>query len=1309
MKKIYIFIALLIAINSLSAKDIYIFGTKATIYPVIKMDLMAFDDEYNLINISNPSEVEISDNGALMTIIRGENKSLPINDPAVVFLFDLSLDVKGGTKSHFVFAKDIIKNISTRLIEAGLNTALCSYDYMSYMNMDYTTDLDSLNLAIDSMKSQEISYFERGLNQGFTSAFSIAGVSKSKKIVVLITDGYSDINVNQIIAQANQEDITLYILNLSRENIKSYNDLCQSTAGYIVNTTDVQNPDLMSSVLYHLIKGYRPYSVDYNANYACDNKHTGTVNLKNDTKKQNFSYTETNEAKPYLESKPKYIGFSAVDIGEEKQIDVKIIAHDGDIYIRKIEIIKGDNINIPPSGDKLNIVAGGAGGFLLLNGQSHTVSIKYKPTNFQKDSALIYTQLMIDADACYGKEIPITAGFPSKGPIGKRTIDLVYPYKGKKLFAGDSVNISWKGLLPEDMVHIAFSSTNGKTWDTIFNIYGKYNTLNSTIYHRWFVADTASDSCLFKIIQLWPNHLGKTIVLRHDDEVNTAFFSHDMLNKMVVTSSNDKTIRVWNSDNGQEIRRFEGHTAAVNYAEFSLDDKYIISAGDDMKAILWDVQTGDSITEFRHDSRVSCAKFTRDGKYIVTSGHDGYVKVWDRTTFKLYRSRKYIDPTNPDYRQYVYHFDIHPIYQTRILSSNSLGKVSIWDFEQNKDLTEIDIKKEFNKPEIFQIPHCAFNEKGDLIAITTALTDHNVCVWNYVSADNTATYRYSLDTAVTNAANSALFQYTDKYGEMLLISCGSNKTLIWDALNNKIHNFFQYIKPEHTGAVTTSIFNFDTKVLLTASMDNTARLWNLDQNSIQVDTSDYFSIGYPELYGKKVNFDYMALNFKRDTVIPAMITNTSKARITISGVNLSGPAKDEFAVLRDNPNAGFDLDSAETKLFEVRFAPVSLGDKECKINFTLKSNVPQAAFDRGDAKETYSFDFIGNSYQRELVPTEEFLDFGQIELGDVFDIEKFVMIENKSPKDITISKIYIDGYPNDDSLKTADFKILDNGVTKLPYVLPAGGKLPIKLRFIPLNLGRKNAQLHYTHNGSFGEAKINLYGECVKSVLDSITIALNNISAKPGDRIKVPIYAVNAYIEKAYENITGFTGYLKFNPTMLAPIGTFEFDTIVGNWRTLKLNLPKDTDSNKVLTYLEFDVGLGNDTVSPLLLEHFAPVGRAKVKVRERSAKFTLNGVCLQGKDPRLLDLTGRVELLQNTPNPIISQSIINYELIEDGRTKLYITDISGRTVRVIEDREMKKGKHTANINAEEFSSGKYFYILETPSRKLTKSFEVTK
>jgi len=104
-----------------------------------------------------------------------------------------------------------------------------------------------------------------------------------------------------------------------------------------------------------------------------------------------------------------------------------------------------------------------------------------------------------------------------------------------------------------------------------------------------------------------------------------------------------------------------------------------------------------------------------------------------------------------------------------------------------------------------------------------------------------------------------------------------------------------------------------------------------------------------------------------------------------------------------------------------------------------------------------------------------------------------------------------------------------------------------------------------------------------------------------------------------------------------------------------------------------------------------------------------LNGVCQQGKDPRLVDLTGKLELLQNVPNPIISQSVINYELIEDGQTKLYITDISGRTIRVIENGELKKGKHTANINAEEFNSGKYFYILETPSRRITKSFEVTK
>ena len=51
--------------------------------------------------------------------------------------------------------------------------------------------------------------------------------------------------------------------------------------------------------------------------------------------------------------------------------------------------------------------------------------------------------------------------------------------------------------------------------------------------------------------------------------------------KRVLTSSADKTLRLWDADNGKCLRVFEGHTRAVWSVAFFPDGKRIASASAD--------------------------------------------------------------------------------------------------------------------------------------------------------------------------------------------------------------------------------------------------------------------------------------------------------------------------------------------------------------------------------------------------------------------------------------------------------------------------------------------------------------------------------------------------------------------------------------------------------------------------------------------------------------------------------------------------------------------------------------------------------
>ena len=77
--------------------------------------------------------------------------------------------------------------------------------------------------------------------------------------------------------------------------------------------------------------------------------------------------------------------------------------------------------------------------------------------------------------------------------------------------------------------------------------------------------------------------------------------------------------------------------------------------------------------------------------------------------------------------------------------------------------------------------------------------------------------------------------------------------------------------------------------------------------------------------------------------------------------------------------------------------------------------------------------------------------------------------------------------------------------------------------------------------------------------------------------------------------------------------------------------------------------------------------------------------------------------LNQNMPNPFNPETLIKFDVAEEGRVVLKLFDITGREVRRLHDKFLVPGNYTYFLNGSNLASGVYFYRMEAPGFVATK------
>jgi FOG: WD40 repeat len=93
---------------------------------------------------------------------------------------------------------------------------------------------------------------------------------------------------------------------------------------------------------------------------------------------------------------------------------------------------------------------------------------------------------------------------------------------------------------------------------------------------------------------------------------------------MLASGSDDKTVKLWNVQDGRLLKTLNGHRAWVRKVRFSPDGKTLVSGSSDSTVKLWNIADGRLLQTFKQArSIVTDLSFSPDGKALALACSDG--------------------------------------------------------------------------------------------------------------------------------------------------------------------------------------------------------------------------------------------------------------------------------------------------------------------------------------------------------------------------------------------------------------------------------------------------------------------------------------------------------------------------------------------------------------------------------------------------------------------------------------------------------------------------------------------------------------
>lgn len=281
--------------------------------------------------------------------------------------------------------------------------------------------------------------------------------------------------------------------------------------------------------------------------------------------------------------------------------------------------------------------------------------------------------------------------------------------------------------------------------------------------------------------------------------IKSLSFSLD--SKYIATAGQDGTLRLWNLSGKQIIKPIKAHDGrvnGVNSVSFSSDGKTIATSGEDGKIKIWDLFGNLKITLLEKEGGVKSVSFSPDNKKLATAGDYGIARIWDLSTkssvqLEGYKVIKINSITfSPDGK--------------KIATAGYDGTVRFSDLS-GKPVGSI-ITPHNGKP----VYHVSFSPNGQLLA--TAGEDNVARIWNLSGQEQ---------KKLEGHQGLVSFVSFSPDGKRLVTTSEDGTVRVWDFLSGQeIYRF-----KGHERKVLSASFSPDGQYLASAGKDGKTRIWNL--------------------------------------------------------------------------------------------------------------------------------------------------------------------------------------------------------------------------------------------------------------------------------------------------------------------------------------------------------------------------------------------------------------------------------------------------------------------------------------------------